>query len=775
MEKRRWIFTFANHMHWIDMEWMWGEGTLANSLRDMFCLIDETGARGALNFDAIGYEYLVLNEPDLMRETRERLKSGQIELVSGSYTQPYGHLCGEESNIRQLLQGIRSCEKTLCVVPLFWWEEEFSFFPQMPQILNQFGYNGASLFFQETWHTPYIPLERSPVIQWKGPDGSSIKTLSRTKTCIHQWPEDLQRLLEEEKSEERVVVQWLELMDSKKWMCRSELIAPELKELSRKGWNLDFRLPTTIIEEARPEITRDYGLYDFYQGISLGKNGDVLRSDTRKCEYEILDGQTLAVTHLIVGRDYPQWSEYPDWEFREVWKDLMISQAHDIDECEGFCGDIGKQYLKKALAMSRDITSRYLSSLSRHVGEKGVIIAYNPLHWNRREHVSISGEREFRPLEIDPGPGVCVAREIDAPEIEIYSSDEGIELRWYDTSYLVDSSGRLISKDRVLAELSSCGSRAEHLSPLMETRLSAGLVRVEASVKAGQYVLRIIYDFDSLKDFVEVECEIEAPSDPVPGYKGCLFLDMYSANEKLKAIRSDYPFGEDRGMPSLKVHRKYPTGDWMTSDKHFEMLENPFTGLRYARAEYEKTALNFLGKGTQGFFRTDNGFRAALYLYDPWDGSNWSRKANLNFALTIESPDGQPERMAMEFNRPLRCFRSSGDGGVEKIVPVSINGQVFVSGMYIEGGKLYLRLWSQSVETEKATIETSLNVTRAELVDLMQKKLSELEFDTGRLELDFKPFEIKTLALTLEKQQVEGIDSYRKVWAEQRLEGWREE
>ncbi len=384
--------------------------------------------------------------------------------------------------------------------------------------------------------------------------------------------------------------------------------------------------------------------------------------------------------------------------------------------------------------MSRDITSRYLSSLSRHVGEKGVIIAYNPLHWNRREHVSISGEREFRPLEIDPGPGVCVAREIDAPEIEIYSSDEGIELRWYDTSYLVDSSGRLISKDRVLAELSSCGSRAEHLSPLMETRLSAGLVRVGSVCKSFRTVCSKNHlRFRFAEGFCGSGMRNRSPFDPVPGYKGCLFLDMYSANEKLKAIRSDYPFGEDRGMPSLKVHRKYPTGDWMTSDKHFEMLENPFTGLRYARAEYEKTALNFLGKGTQGFFRTDNGFRAALYLYDPWDGSNWSRKANLNFALTIESPDGQPERMAMEFNRPLRCFRSSGDGDVEKIVPVSINGQVFVSGMYIEGGKLYLRLWSQSVETEKATIETSLNVTRAELVDLMQKKLSELEFDTGRL------------------------------------------
>ncbi len=83
-------------------------------------------------------------------------------------------------------------------------------------------------------------------------------------------------------------------------------------------------------------------------------------------------------------------------------------------------------------------------------------------------------------------------------------------------------------------------------------------------------------------------------------------------------------------------------------------------------------------------------------------------------------------------------------------------------------------MWSQSSETEKATIETVLNVTKAGLVDLTQKKLSGLEFDTGRLELDFKPFEIKTLAFTLEEQQVEGIDSYRKVWTEQRLEGWRE-
>ena len=50
------FYTFGNHMHWVDMQWLWGYGVLPGCVGDMLRLIQETGARGNVNFDGIGYE-----------------------------------------------------------------------------------------------------------------------------------------------------------------------------------------------------------------------------------------------------------------------------------------------------------------------------------------------------------------------------------------------------------------------------------------------------------------------------------------------------------------------------------------------------------------------------------------------------------------------------------------------------------------------------------------------------------------------------------------------
>lgn len=46
-------YTFGNHMHWADMQWLCGYDALSGSVADMRRLIDETGARGNTNFDAV--------------------------------------------------------------------------------------------------------------------------------------------------------------------------------------------------------------------------------------------------------------------------------------------------------------------------------------------------------------------------------------------------------------------------------------------------------------------------------------------------------------------------------------------------------------------------------------------------------------------------------------------------------------------------------------------------------------------------------------------------
>ncbi|MCX7924701.1 MAG: hypothetical protein N2554_02695, partial [Fimbriimonadales bacterium] len=86
------------------------------------------------------------------------------QIAGASYGQPYGLFHGGESNIRQRVYGVRAVMRLLGVRPRAFWEEEFDFFPQLPQMLRGVGYEYACLFYQWTWHTPYMPFEDAPAI-----------------------------------------------------------------------------------------------------------------------------------------------------------------------------------------------------------------------------------------------------------------------------------------------------------------------------------------------------------------------------------------------------------------------------------------------------------------------------------------------------------------------------------------------------------------------------------------------------------------------------------
>ncbi len=66
--RKRVYFTFGNHMHWVDMQWLWGYEVLPGSVRDMLHLCAETGIRGNVNFDGIGYEKMAAECPEALAE-----------------------------------------------------------------------------------------------------------------------------------------------------------------------------------------------------------------------------------------------------------------------------------------------------------------------------------------------------------------------------------------------------------------------------------------------------------------------------------------------------------------------------------------------------------------------------------------------------------------------------------------------------------------------------------------------------------------------------------
>jgi alpha-mannosidase len=373
-------------MHWVDMEWLWGYSVLPDSVRDMLRFCRETGAKGNINFDAVGYERLASEAPEVLHELRGALEQGQIEIVGASYGQPYGLFHGGESNIRQRVQGVRAVMRLLGVRPRTFWEEEFDFFPQLPQMLRGVGFEYACLFYQWTWHTPYVPFEDVPALWWEGQDGSCLLTAPRHKLNLHQWPEDFMLLLDSpdlHAMEMPCIVQWLELMPSPDWMCRAELMIPPLKRLmERPEFELRFVTLSEFLEQARSQATRRrYTLSEVFHGMSLGKNGDLFRRYSHTAERQLLTAESLSATAGLFGRPYPHWDVYPAWELDEAWRELLAAQHHDNDECEGLCGHVGETSYKRSLALSSHVVERTLRHLARRA--PGRLIVYNPLGWAR--------------------------------------------------------------------------------------------------------------------------------------------------------------------------------------------------------------------------------------------------------------------------------------------------------------------------------------------------------------------------------------------------------
>ena len=254
------LYTFGNHFHWVDMQWLWGYDTLSRSVRDMLDFIAATGARGNINFDVVGYERMAAEQPVALAELRSAVHAGLVEPVGCTYGQPYALFHGAESALRQLVYGARGVVRLLGVRPRTFWEEEFFFFPQLPQMLAQCGFSYASLFLQWTWHTPHVPMEEAPAIWWEGVDGTRILTAPRTRLNLHQWPEDFDAMIRDPllaASPAPIIQQWLELLPSPDWMCRSELLVPGVKQLAaivepRPWWAPFIRISTRLARYQLP-------------------------------------------------------------------------------------------------------------------------------------------------------------------------------------------------------------------------------------------------------------------------------------------------------------------------------------------------------------------------------------------------------------------------------------------------------------------------------------------------------------------------------------------
>lgn len=828
--KRTVHYTFGNHKHWVDMVWNWGEFVLPASVRDMLLLMDETGAKGNVNFDVVGYEQLALTDPEAFELLKKAVRDGRVEIVGASYGQPYGLFCGGEANVRQLVMGVLVCEKLFGVRPVTWWEEEFDFFPQLPQILRGCGFEYGCLFFQWTWHTPHIPIEGVSRARWRGLDGSEILVAPKTDLCLHQWPEDFEQGLRHEAVEQMddpLIIQWLELLPTPDWMCRAELIAPRMKEIAAQP-EFDIRWVTLsefLAQAKGKEPVLEYTLDDVFHGMSIGKNGDVVRYLSKQAENQLLSAESFAVVSGMLGRPYAQWDVYPEWEIRQAWRNLLLAQHHDVDECEGLCGDTGKLYYRDSLELSRMVLERNLKHIAGRVCGEPDIVVFDPLGWAQGGVAIVTvPSSQIKPTIADDTGNllpVQVVAEKDGEATLCFPAQNvpSIGYRAYrfadgnantflqatatesgETIQLANPyvKARIDRRTGVITSLQSASDGAEFVRedvPLNALHIPFGdrvyrsqdgvrSVRVEQSGPAMASVLvegdlggvaqfRSRIRLNAVSATVEVQTHLRFLQRPEPSMMRSLQTDIAARLERTE-IWHDHPFAVTPIRAEGRYRKKYPTGDWMTSPQFFEEVVNPFTGLNFIFLTDGARGLQYMHAGNQGFLRDGDVVRNILFMYDAWDEQNWVREVELRYGYRVwESVPSHDIllREATAFNRPLMAvYRdSSGEPQLpESMSFLQVEGDVVLSAFYREGEWCVLRAFEVNGKPAEARFTFYGAVEKAEKVNMLLREPAPLPIEGSTVSVSFRPYEIVTVRLLLEKarKQFRPLDDYRSVWVE---------
>jgi alpha-mannosidase len=682
-------FTFANHMHWVDMQWLWGYDVLPGSVADMLRLCWETGVKGNVNFDGVGYEKMAAECPEALVDLRAAVGAGTVEPVGCSYGQPYGLFHGGESNVRQLTYGARSVRRLLGVRPISFWEEEFYFFPQLAQMLASCGFTGACLFFQWTWHTPEVPKEAHSLVLWEGLDGTRLPVLPRNDLNLHQWPEDFGPMFASpllRDLERPVIAQWVELMPSKDWMCRAEVLLPRLQELLADGrYTIQ---PGTLSEvlatlaapgavraaDGSPPV-RAYTMDDVWHGMSLGKNGDAHPRASRRIENAIVAAEALSSLAGLFGRPYASWDVYPTWELEEAWRELLAAQHHDNHECEGLCGFIGDASFARAEALAAEVAGRTAKHLAGRVpGRAGALVAFNPTGMSRDIHVPAADGQASTIVRQVPPFGYAViepgSAERPAARTSVARQPHEITLSRGPLRITIDPRRGLLTQ---IATADFPRGLLDPAHPLGTISMRHGgeddgfegastevtdnggepEVTIVRSGRAGA-VVTLKIRIGPLADAVE----LAFAADNLPKSDRAMHAGLQTRiapGFPIDRIVTDHPYGQSSVRAEGVFSRKYPTGDWMTSPQVFEQIHRPFTALTWTDLLDPSGARGLLcvHDGAQQFFREGGGsggggVRNLLWMYDPWDQDRWSGRLRARLTLLPHGPlsDGERARAA---------------------------------------------------------------------------------------------------------------------------------
>ena len=313
-----------------------------------------------LDFDSYAYEAIAAEDPGFVRDVfKPYVDSGRIDIVGGTYSQPYPEIIGWESNVRQFVEGRAVISKLLGKRVDCFLTEEIAFHPQMPQLLKLCGYSSASLECQNSGEIRKI---NKSAVAWRGLDGTEITTIPSNDlmiSLVEQYKPFDDVISRSAAYQEPLMILWAEIwapggdwgasyLPYEKGFQSFEKAGVKpigLNQYMRRWCSSHAHLDSEFfsLDDAKFK-------FDIWGGLGgWGYQGDRLLTSQRQMEH-CLKAAELLVSH----RPNEEASE----KLHELWKKFMVSQNHDMFIVSGFPADYNQENatnLEVALAIHREV------------------------------------------------------------------------------------------------------------------------------------------------------------------------------------------------------------------------------------------------------------------------------------------------------------------------------------------------------------------------------------------------------------------------------------
>ncbi len=774
--------TAVGHAH-MDLGWLWptretkrkGARTFATALAamDLYPYYIFGASQPQL------FQWVKENYPSLYERVKQKVKEGRFEVQGAMWVEADTNVSGGEALVRQVLLGKRFFRQEFGVdVRHLWLPDVFGYSGALPQILKQAGvdyFMTQKISWNQINHFPHHSFH------WRGIDGTSVLT--------HMLPEETYNgpalprgvvKIEKNYAEKGVSDQALML-----YGIGDGGGGPGEEHIERLGRirNLAGLSPVKagLAADFFEVWKKDASRFPVWVGeLYLEKHTGTLTTEAknkwfnRRMELALRE---LEWSAMMAGGDYPSA------RLEEIWREVLLYQFHDILPGSSIKRVYDESLARYALLLAEveQAITQYESQFADQVDTQGKVtpaVVFNSCSWDRRDWVCLDGvwKRVVVPacgyLAVDmtstetlPIPTVRPDR-LENDVLRVLFSTDGSIKSIIDKSVEREALANGQAGNRLMVYKDHGDAWDFLLDYASQTPTPMTLVSTELRMDGPLGVVVQTYQYGHSTLIQEISLKV--------GSRCLEFKNHLSWRETATMLRTSFPVAVHAEESSCEIqfgHIRRPTHRNTTWD----MAKDEVAAHKWVDLSQQDFGVALLNDSKYGHKVKDNVLDLNLLRSTPYPGPQLVNDADVqpgephqgytdqgehDFRYAIyphkgDAISGGVPRAGYEFNLPLRVLPVQAHAGPKpgagSLFTLSGAGNVIVEAVKKaeDDSAMIIRLYEANHGGARVTVGFNAAAKKVEETNLMEEILHELALQSNSITLDFRPFEIKTLKVTL--------------------------